>query len=268
MFVGRYIRYFGRLPHLLRPRTFSDKLLVRLLFDRDPRLTFFADKVAVRDYVSTRLGGTEHLTALYAVVDDPSKIRDLELPHAFAMKPNHLSGAVKLVTDRSTVDRAELEALAARWLRRNYFHETGEWAYRNIRPRIMFEELLDPGGMPVDYKLHCFNGEPQYLSVMSGRFSGGPLMIDIYDMDFCLVPARFADEPPSSPQRTIPPPNWGQMVEISRKLAAGTEFIRVDLYNIDGRIVFGELTNYPGSGLLKFIPRVWDRTYGDYWRRQ
>ena len=268
MFVGRYIRYFGRLPHLLRPRTFTDKLLVRLLFDRDPRLTFFADKVAVRDYVSERLGGTEHLTALYAVVDDPSNIRDLELPRAFAMKPNHLSGSVKLVTDGPTVDRAELEALAARWLRRNYFHETGEWAYRNIRPRIMFEELLDPSGMPVDYKFHCFNGEPRYLSVMSGRFRGGPLMIDIYDMDFRLVPARFADEAMSSPQPTTPPPNWRQMIGIARKLAAGTKFIRVDLYNIDGRIVFGELTNYPASGLLKFSPRVWDRTYGDWWRRQ
>ncbi len=162
------------------------------------------------------------------------------------MKPNHLSNAVKIVKNGTTVDRAELEALAASWLCRNYFHETGEWAYRNITPRVMFEEFLDPGGAPpVDPKLHCFNGEPRYLSVRSNRFSGF-LTIDIYDMEFRPIPARFEDEPLSVPQITIPPENWAQMIEIARKLSANVEFVRVDLYNVAGRIVFGELTNYPG----------------------
>ena len=267
MLVGRYISYFRRLPRWRRPRALTDKLLVRLLVDRSPRLTFFADKVAVREYVRDRLGGTEHLTTLYAVLDEPSKIRDLELPAQFVMKPNHLSHAVKIVNG-TFVDRAELEALAASWFRRNYFYELGEWAYRNITPRLIFEELLDPeGGTLVDYKFHTFDGEPRFLSLISARFSGRQT-IDIYDMEFQPFPVRFEDELVSVPQGTTPPPNWAQMLEIARTLAAGVGYVRVDLYNISGRIMFGELTNYPGAGLLKFTPRVWDRTFGDYWRRQ
>jgi hypothetical protein len=246
----------------------TEKVLVRLLVDRSPRLTLFADKVAVREYTRDRLGSTEHLTTLYAVIDEPSEIRDLELPAQFVMKPNHLSNAVKIVKNGLTVDRADLEALAASWFRRNYFHEFGEWAYRDIKPRVLFEELLDPeGGTPVDYKFHCFDGEPRVLSLISGRFSRGQTA-DLYDMEFQPVPARTADLPLSVPQGTVPPPNFAQMLEIARKLSAGVEYVRVDLYNISGRIVFGELTNYPAAGLLKFEPRLWDRTYGDFWRRQ
>jgi hypothetical protein len=267
MLVGRYIRYFGRLPPLFRPRTFTEKMLVRLLFDRTPRLTFFADKLAVRDYVRDRLGGTEHLTTLYAVIDEPSQIGDLELPTRFAMKPNHLSHALRLVTDGTTVDRTELEALAATWFRRNYFHELGEWAYRDIKPRVLFEELLEPeGGPPVDYKFQCFNGEPRFLSLISGRFGGGQTL-DIYDMDFRPLPAR-QDLPLSVPQAIVPPPNFSRMLDIARELSAGVSFVRVDLYNLAGRIVFGELTNYPGAGLIRFRPRRWDRIYGDFWRLQ
>ncbi len=267
MLVARFIRYHGRLPHLWRPRTFTEKLLVRLLTDRSARLTFFADKVAVRDYVRDRLGGTEHLTTLYAVIDDPSEIRDLELPAQFVMKPNHLSRAVRIVKDGATQDRAELEALAAMWVRRNYFYELGEWAYRDIRPRVLFEELLDPqGGTPLDYKFQCFDGEPRFLSLISRRF-GAPQNLDMYDMDFHPLAGR-QELPPSEPQTTIPPANWALMLEIARKLSAGVDFVRVDLYNIHGRIVFGELTNYPGGGLIRFQPRRWDRIWGDYWRRQ
>lgn len=268
MLVGRYVRYFRRLPRLRHPHNFTEKMLARLLFDRSPRLTFFADKVTVREHVRDRLGGTEHLTTLYAVIDEPSEIRHLELPAQFVMKPNHLSGAVKIVNNGATVDGAELEALAASWFRRNYFHEHGEWAYRNIKPRVMFEELLHPdGGTPVDYKFHCFDGEPRFLSLISGRF-GARQTLDIYDMDFHPVPTRFEDLPLSEPQVTVPPPNFAQMLDIARKLSAGVGYVRVDLYNILGRIVFGELTNYPGGGRLKFKPRMWDRIWGDYWRRQ
>lgn len=240
-------------------------MLVRLLFNRNERLTLFADKVAVRDYVRNRLGGTEHLTTLYGVIDKPSQIRGLELPPAFVMKPNHLSHAVKIVDGDSDVDTAELEKLAASWFRRNYFHELGEWAYRDIKPRVLFEELLDPvGGTPVDYKFQCFDGEPRFLSLITGRF-GGHQTLDIFDMEFKPVPARLEGVPVSVPQAALRPPNFDQMLAIARKLSAGVGYVRVDLYNINGRVVFGELTNYPGAGLLKFLPPIWDRIYGDYW---
>ncbi|MEK6206489.1 MAG: ATP-grasp fold amidoligase family protein [Chloroflexota bacterium] len=183
------------------------------------------------------------------------------------MKPNHLSGAVRIAKDAAAVDRVELETLAASWFRRNYFHEHGEWAYRDIKPRVLFEELLDAeGGTPIDYKFHCFDGEPRFLTLISGRFRGR-LILDIYDMQFNPLPVRLEDLAVSVPQVTVPPPNFARMPEIARKLSHGVGYVRVDLYNIRGRIVFGELTNYPGAGLLKFAPPVWDRIYGDYWRQ-
>jgi len=108
--IARYIHYVRRVPRLRNPRTFTEKVLHKMLFDRDPRLTLFADKVAVRDFVKARLGGDEHLTRLYAVIDTPSQVRELQLPAKFVMKPNHLSGAVKIVHDASSVQHDELEA--------------------------------------------------------------------------------------------------------------------------------------------------------------
>ncbi len=264
MLVARYVSYFRRLPRFAQPRTFTEKLLIRLLFDRDPRLITFADKVAVRDYVNAKLGGVMNLTTLYAVIDEPSLIRDLTLPDQFVMKPNHLSHAIKIVKKGEPVDRVELEALARSWLSQNYGIERGEWAYRGIPPRVMFEEFLDVDGhSPVDYKFHCFDGRPRWITVIGGRFWSN-LTCDLYDIDFRLLPIQV-DYPRSLAPQVEPPPNFDQMLEIAAKLSTGVDHVRVDLYSVGGRIVFGELTNYPGAGLLKFDPPIWDFTFGEYW---
>lgn len=269
MLVGRYVRVFRRLPRLLRPRTFTENVLVKLLFDRDPKLALFADKFAVRTYVAETLGGEQNLTTLYAAVDRPEEIGHLSLPNRFIMKPNHLSGQVKVVKDLTAIQRAELEALAASWLRRNYGLEHGEWAYRDIRPRVLFEELLEfEGRPPTDYRFYCFSGEPRLLAVIRDKLGPDPTNTR-YDAEFRMLPVRVVD----SLSRHVavqgePPPNYRDMLEIARRLSAGTDFLRVDLYNLGGRIVFGELTNYPAGGLSKFDPASFDETLGSYWRRQ
>jgi len=266
MLLTRYIHRFHEVPNLTRPRTFTEHLLVRMLFDRDPSLALFADKLAARAYAKARLGGDENLTTLYAVVDTPVEIRNLALPDRFVMKPNHMSGAFRIVRDASSVERAELETLAASWLTRSYGVAPYEWAYRGIRPRVLFEELLEHNGeLAIDYNVYCFGGEPRFVRVWRGKF-GPELTVTTYDTDFRQIPTWLV---PSSLRRireeTDPPPNFDRMLEIARKLSEGSDFLRVDLYNLGGRVVFGELTNYPQAGWVKFDPPIWEEIFGAYW---
>jgi hypothetical protein len=266
MLVARYVRTFRELPRLSRPRTFNEKLLVKLLVDRDPKLTLFADKFAVRAHVAERLGGEQNLTTLYAAVDRPEEIRRINLPDRFIAKPNHLCREVRVVKDFAANHRLELEALANRWFQRNLFHELGEWAYRDIRSKVLFEELLEEEGHgPSDYRFHCFSGEPRLLLVT--RDVHGPNASNTYyDAEFKVLPVRLVKTRSRHvTTQTAPPQNYGQMLDIARQLSKGTRFLRVDLYNIDGRIVFGELTNYPSGGVGKFVPAEFDRTLGSYW---
>lgn len=263
--VSTYRSCFKRMPNLINPKTFNEKILFKMLFDRNPRLTLFADKFLVRDFVRSRLeNGEQYLTHLYGVIDAPDKIDDLDLPNQFVMKPNHLSAQIKIVHDLNELERFDLMELAEKWLRRNYYYDDGyEWAYKNIKPRIMFEELLDfEGNIPDDYKFFCFNGKPEFIQIIRGRFTR--LQRNVYDANFSLLPVKVGRENIS--EKIEAPRNFDKMLEIARSLSSGIDFIRVDLYNIAGRIVFGELTNYPNAATTKFDPSVWDLEFGKRWK--
>lgn len=267
MLVARYVARFRRVPNLLRPRTFNEHVLVKLLFDRDPLLTLFADKFAVRDFVRERLGGSEHLTTLFAVTEKASDVHQLIFPRGFVMKPTHMSGEFEIVREGATIERRRLEATAASWLRRNFGAERGEWAYRAIPPRVIFEELLEHDGeLAIDYDFYCFGGEPRFVRVVRDKFTPVPSGT-VYDaIDFRLLPVTLR----KSPYRRIaeqipPPPNYSRMLEIARLLSRGVDFVRVDLYNLGGRIVFSELTNYPHAGTRKWDPPEWELRFGMYW---
>jgi len=151
-------------------------------------------------------------------------------------------------------------------LKRNWGAERCEWAYRAIRPRVLFEELLEFGGeLAIDYDFYCFDGEPRFLRVLEGKW-GSDKRATVYDTQFRLHPAKLAKLPfhPVSNERAAPP-NFGRMLEIAAKLSRGTDFIRVDLYNLGGRVVFGEMTNYPHAGRRPFSPPEWELTFGSYW---
>lgn len=261
--IKYYRRVFERMPNLINPKTFNEKILLKILFDRNPKLTLFADKVLVRDFVRSRLGGDEYLTKLYAVVDNAAEISGLNLPNRFVMKPNHLSGKIKIVGDFGSQSVDELKELAERWLKINYYYAGNEWAYKNIKPKIMFEELLEfDGKIPDDWKFLCFNGEPRFINIDRDRFIKHKR--NNYDVNLSLLPVEYGFE--NFQEKVDVPPAFDKMLEIARKLSSESDFIRVDLYNINGRILFGELTSYPGAGLTKFEPSSWDITFGSYWK--
>ncbi|HUI03782.1 MAG TPA: ATP-grasp fold amidoligase family protein [Acidimicrobiales bacterium] len=265
--------------------TFSEKLLWKMAKDRRPLLTTFADKVAVRDYVASAVG-PEVLTALYAVVDDPADLDPSALPDQFVVKPNHTSGTIWIVdntrpeegvvqlssemfrSSRQALDWDALVAACRRWLSIRYADFELEWAYRGIQPKILVEELLvDPHEpTPLDYKFYVLNGRTRLLEVHMNRF--GERRCNLVRPDWTPVEAKLpcASDPNGAPR----PASLDKMLHIAETLGQDTDFVRVDLYDIDGRIVFGELTNYPGGlwgpGDPPFSPHEFNVELGGYWR--
>jgi len=262
MNLKRYWDTFGRLPNVIRPKTFNERIQHRILFDRNPRLAVFSDKLRVRTYARSILGEGDFLTKLYAVVSSPAEISGLNLPSKFVMKPNHASGLIKIVQDYSGIPAGELQKLAGEWLGLNYYDVTQEWGYKHVAPRVMFEELLEANGkIPDDYKFYCFSGEPRVFHVARDRFVGRK--VNCYDMNLTRLPVKLGGS--DNFEGPIEPPNFEGMVAVARKLSAGMDFVRVDLYDVDGRVVVGELSSYVSNGRNMFTPPEYDSVLGKFW---
>ena len=263
--VLRHVVAQKRIPSLTRPTAFTEKVLCKMLYDRNELMPVVADKVAVRDYVEARVGPGV-LSRLYAVYDSEDDIRLDELPDRFVLKANHGSGLNHFVDGPGDKDPEIIRSIAREWLNTNYGDHWGEWAYQPIKPRVLAEEYLDlEYDHTVDYKFFCFDGEPRFLKVVYGQRSGGEGRF--YDVDWNTFDVY--ERKGAFPEDLIPrPENLAEMTEICRKLTQGFDFLRVDLYNIDGRIVFGELTNYHNASRHRFHPREYDFKFGAYWRRE
>lgn len=168
--IRKFRKRHGVFPNLIRPVTFNEEVLHRILFDRRGVLTQMEDKAAVRSYVESRLG-PHILPKLYYLTNRPETIPFDELPERFVVKPTHGSGWDQVVTDKSALDRAALIEKCTGWLNQSYYKITREWAYKNIPPRIMVEELIDDGSgaAPNNYRLFVFGGTTEFILVDVGR---------------------------------------------------------------------------------------------------
>jgi hypothetical protein len=252
----------GAYPNILRPQSFSEKIQHRKLFDRRRIFVQFADKLLVRDYVRNRIGA-ECLTELYHVAEDPNDIPLDKLPDRFVMKPTHGCGWISIVRDKSSVTAAELSALASNWLSQNYFWRSAEWIYKDLKPRVLFEELLDDGhgGVPYDIKFFVFDGRVAFITVDVDRF--GDHRRNSYDRDWNVL--HFGFQRASTDRKVPRPERLDEMIRYAEMLSAGFDFLRIDLYSIGERIVFGEITTTPASGLEPFWPGGVDSEIGRLW---
>ncbi len=263
------------------PTTFNEKIQWKMLKDRRPLLTRFADRVAAREYVAQTVG-PEVLTECHAVVGDPLELDRARLPREFAVKASHGSGGVWIVADRAptcgpsvpgegwshtvtTPDALDWNLLVARcreWLATRY--GAFEWAYLDVPPRIIVEELLtdhDGNVPPPDYKFFVFNGRGRFLQVVTGRFT--MTRATFFRPDWTRL--EVAEFYPTS-EREIPrPATLDRMIEVAERLGRETDFVRVDLYDAGGRVAFGELTSYPAAGALQFAPKSFDAIAGGWW---
>lgn len=257
-----YKKRTHRTLNLDNPITFNDKIQWLKLNHRNSNYTICADKYEVREYVKKHLGEGV-LNELYGCFDSPDQINFEALPNRFVMKVTHGSGQNLIVKDKSTVDWP----LAAKWfhhyLNNNHYYSGKEWAYKNIKPRIVCERYLeDEGKPPDDYKFFCFNGKPVFIQLDFDRFDSHRR--NFYDLDWKLLPFLLNHE--NNNQGISKPEGFETMLEYAEKLAQDFPFARIDFYNIKGKIYFGEITFYPGNGTSLFTPDEYNEKIGSYMR--
>jgi hypothetical protein len=257
------IQYFYRLHRPLSlsdPKTFNEKIQWLKIHVRNPLMRVCVDKYLVREFVKNTIG-EEYLIPLIGAYSDPGQIDYETLPEQFVLKATHGSGWNLICRSKEKFDRAAAEKKMRKWLRSNFYRVGREWAYDHPTPRIVCETFISDvsGEPPVDYKLFCFHGEPKLIQVDYSRFSGHKR--NLYTPEWKLLPCSL--EYPNEGDPPPPPRNLSQLLEVAAKLAASFVFVRVDLYAVEDRIYFGELTFYPGKGVERFHPAIYDERFGD-----
>ena len=257
----KYKLMMHRELNLKNPLSFTEKLNWIKLYDRRPEYTMMVDKYAVRQYVNEKIG-EEYLVPLIGVWEKVEDIDFDSLPNQFVLKCTHDCGAY-ICRDKSKIDTEEIKQWLKYHLGRNYYKWQREWPYKNVKPRIIAEVYMaDSQGELNDYKFFCFNGKPQALFVATDRHTD--TKFDFFDLDFNHLP--IVNGHPNANRIFVKPQNFDKMIEIAKKLSVGIPHVRVDLYNVDSKIYFGELTFSHYSGIVPFEPEKWDYKFGELLR--
>ena len=248
----------GKKPDLVSPKTYSEKLQWLKLHDRKPEYSLLVDKAEVKKLVAEKIG-EEHIIPTLGVYEKWDDIDFDKLPKSFVIKCTHDSGGLVIVKDKSAFDKKSAEKKIKKSLKRNFYYASREWPYKNVIPRIIVEKYLDGGKDLPDYKFFCFDGKVKALFVATGR--PYDTRFDFYDENYNFLP--FTNGHPNSDVKLEKPENFEKMKEIAEILSKGYPHVRIDLYDLNGKIYFGEYTFYHWSGLTPFCPEEWDYKFGD-----
>ncbi|MCR6571463.1 ATP-grasp fold amidoligase family protein [Campylobacter insulaenigrae] len=303
-FVNRHKNIFGYIPNFKEPKTFNEKLVYRMLYDRSPFYSFLADKLKVRIYIASILSNKSNyknmlsknsilfkdinelkqelfntnsckfLPKLYAIYDRVSDIEFDKLPNSFVLKTNHDCGGYVIVRNKKEFLRdinlfsTSIEKLNHH-LNLNYYSLSREWQYKNIKPKLFVEELLvNENDQPADtYKFHIFDHKKldnNYIQVTTDRFNDYKRYI--MDIHWNIAPFNFIYDIASNENKPKKPLNFDQMFNISLILSEQFDYVRVDLYCVSGCIYVGELTFTHGAAGEKTNPIEWDNKLGKLWK--
>lgn len=242
------------------PVTFNEKLQWLKLYDRQKQYTMMADKYSVKGWVKERIG-EEYVIPTYGVYDNFAEIDFSKLPSSFVIKATHDSGSAIICENKEYLDLMKTEKSISLSLSRNKFLVEREFAYRDIKPRIIIEKYLGQTQDKItDYKFMCFNGNCKLCFTCTERNSDDGLKVTFFDLDWNILP--FEREYPKSSNEIPKPKRLKDMIKLAERLASDIPFVRVDFYEIGEEIFFGEMTFYPGSGYEKFTPYEWDERIG------
>lgn len=253
---------------LNNPKTLNEKIQWLKINDRTPLHTKCADKYAVREYVSEKVG-KEYLIPIVFETKNPRDIIPENLPDfPIIIKANHDSSGGIIVRDKSTVNWIKTQNMLASFLDINYYYRFKEWQYKNIERRIIVEKLLtdDQGAIPFDYKFHCFHGKVEFIQLDLNRFTNH--MRNMYDRNWTLLPfnwCNFIDGKPKLENggHVDKPKCLREMIIIAEKLSEAFKYVRIDLYEFNNRVYFGEVTFHPCSGAKVIHPEEWDYKFGE-----
>ena len=267
-----YRRNTGHFPNLIHPRTFNEKLQWLKLHDRNPLYTQLADKYAAKNVVAQMIGD-KYIIPTLGVWDRFDDIDFNNLPAKFVLKTTHDSAGVVLIRDKFNFDFEGAKKKINSSLKRNFYYVAREWPYKNIKPRIIAEKFMEEerpvdGNINkelIDYKFYCFQGEPKFLYVSVANFHGLEKqdLLTYLNLDWTPTPFTRPDHP-QMPFWVEKPKKLDEMISIAKKLSNNIPFVRVDLYYINERVYFSELTFTPGRGVGIFTPIEWEYRIGQW----
>ena len=257
-----YFARFKKFINFKNPKTFNEKLNYLKIYDRNPLYTKLVDKYEVKDYVS-KIIGEEYIIPTLGVWDKFDDIDFDKLPRQFVLKCTHDSEGLVIVKDKSKFNKEEAKKKIESAMKYNFYYIGREWPYKNVKPRIIAEEYMEDStyGELRDYKFFCFNGKPKMMFVATDR-SKNDTKFDYYDLDFNHL--DIVQHYPNSKEKIVKPKNFDKMIDFSRKLSKNMKHVRVDFYEVNGKLYFGEITFYHFSGFMPFVPSKWDKIMGDY----
>lgn len=259
----KYRLLFGKWINWNNPQSFNEKLQWLKVFNRKSEYTSMVDKYEVKRYISNLIG-EEYVIPLLGVWDRFDDIDFDLLPDQFVLKTTHSGGSTGVIIckDKRMFDIQKAKAATEYSLKSNVYKTLREWPYKDVKPRIIAEEYMSDGvhSVLLDYKFFCFNGDPKVMLVATGRDES--VCFDYFDMEFNHLP--FQQGGPNSSQSISRPENLDEMIRLVKILAKDIPHVRIDLYDVNGRIYFGEFTFFDSSGMSKFEPEEWDYILGSY----
>lgn len=261
---NEYLKVLGHSLNWDNLQTYTEKMQWEKIYDKNPMKTVLADKYRVREWIENKIGN-DYLIPLIGVWDSFDDIDFNSLPDQFVLKTNHGTGTNLIVKDKEKLNIKRTKRMFDDWMKIDYaFTNSLQLHYRKIPRKIIAEKYLETDlGELQDYKFLCFDAKPYFCWVDLGRFSKHTRTV--FNMKWELQPWTQATYGIASHE--IPKPkNFDKMVEIATILSKGFSHVRVDLYNVDGKIYFGEMTFTNGSGLDPIVPEKYDKVLGDYWK--
>ena len=246
------------------PRTYSQKLQWLKVYDRNPLYTTLVDKYEVKKYVADKIGA-EYIIPTLGVWDKFDEIDFDAMPKQFVLKCTHDSGGLVICRDKSKFDKEAARKLFKIALSRNPYDVSREWPYKNVKPRIIAEQYMEDEKTAElrDYKFFAFDGEVKAMFIASERASETEeTKFDFFDTDFNHLP--FTNGHPNAKVPPEKPENFEEMKILAAKLSKGLPQARIDFYEVNGKIYFGEVTFFHWGGTKPFEPAEWDRIFGDW----
>ena len=252
----RFKQITGMNLNLDNPQSFNVKI-----HERNPILTTLVDKAEVKKWVSDIIG-EEYVIPTYGVFEKFEDIDFSRLPKQFVIKCTHDSGSSIICLDKDKLNLRNTRKRINKCLKKNTYWASREWAYKDVRPRIIIEKCIGDLAESdiIDYKMMCFNGKVKCLFTCTDRHSEDGLKVTFFDCDWNVLP--FERHYPKSKEEIKKPINFENLILLAEKIARDLVFARVDFYDIEGKIYFGEVTLYPGAGTEEFSPQEWDYKIG------
>ena len=260
-----YFSRTGKFIDFKHPKGFNEKLQWLKVNEKNPLYSKLVDKLAVREHISEILG-EEYLFPLLGAWKSFDDIDFAALPEQFVLKCNHDSGSTKVIKNKSALTQAdfnEMKAFYDKRLKRDFFYAGREYPYKDLEPYIIAEKLMLDENHPEksieDYKFFCFNGRPVIMFVATDRNTD--VKFDFFDMDFNHL--DLVNIHPQSGKKIPKPEMFDEMKKIAAKLSQGIKHVRIDLYELNGKIYFGEYTFFHGGGFVLMQPKKWEEKLGD-----